>query len=81
MAGMTVDRLASLRALSNPSRTPATSVRRMAIEELCDEIERLRGALHGIAQYDPRFEGQHLNNAPSRQELIGRAYDAWKGIE
>jgi hypothetical protein len=33
-------------------------------------------ALLSIAQYDPRWTGQHVNNAPSRAQLIAKAFDA-----
>lgn len=33
-------------------------------------------ALIGLAQYDMRWKGQHPNDAPGRERLIHRAYDA-----
>lgn len=38
-------------------------------------FERLIGALASIAQYDPRWPGGHVNDEPSRAELIARAFD------
>ena len=40
----------------------------------------LRAALRSIAQYDPRWTGQHSNDAPSRQQLIERAFDALSSL-
>lgn len=42
---MTADRLASLRALASPTPNQAAMVRRMAIEELCAEIDRLQAVI------------------------------------
>ena len=44
------------------------------IAELVAEVERLTNALRGIAQYHPDWKGQHVNNAPSRMQLIDRAF-------
>jgi uncharacterized small protein (DUF1192 family) len=44
------------------------------IDHLRAEIERLRAALTQIAQYDPRWHGQKVNDAPNRQHLIERAF-------
>jgi len=33
-------------------------------------------ALTSIAQFDKRWTGQHVNNFPSREQIIAKAYDA-----
>lgn len=40
------------------------------------EGDVMRAALNSIAQYDPRWTFTHVNDAPSRSQLIARAYDA-----
>ena len=39
-------------------------------------IREQREALRWIAEYDPRWTGQHVNDAPSRAQIIARAFDA-----
>lgn len=46
------------------------------LESLLLENERLRGVVQSVAQYDPRWEGQHVNDAPSRSQLVERSFDA-----
>jgi DNA repair ATPase RecN len=51
--------------------------------KLADKAQALSEAvteLQGIAQYDPRWTGMHVNDAPSRAQLIERAYDALSRI-
>ena len=44
--------------------------------EMAGDRANLLGALQHIAQFDPRWKGQHINTAPSRAQLIAVAYDA-----
>lgn len=43
--------------------------------DLIEEVSAMRTVLSNIAQYDPRWKGQKVNDAPSRGKIIEWAYD------
>ena len=42
-------------------------------------VTRYGMALQKIAQYDPEYKGQHVNDMPGREKLIRIAFDAITG--
>jgi hypothetical protein len=47
-----------------------------AAEQRATRAEGALAVLGRIAQYDPRWVGMHVNDAPNRQQIIAMAYDA-----
>jgi len=68
----TIDTLSSELATTREERD------RLAGElwDMAGDRANLLGALTHIAQFDPRWKGQHINTAPSRAQLIAVAFDA-----
>lgn len=70
-----------VRVVSEPKPTIAAVITtKEADAHLIAAAPDLLAALQSIAQYDQRWKGQRVNDAPSRQQLVERAYDAWSLI-
>jgi len=50
--------------------------RALAAEATVDRYKGAIAVLWRIAQYDPRWVGMHVNDAPGRSKIIALAYDA-----
>ena len=64
--------------MRNPRRLVGVDPGRLAAAEKV--VEAALGELAAIAQYDPRWTGVRLNDAPGRQQIVERAYDAWVAL-